>query len=91
MVTLWRDWLSGDALADFDLNDRQVRAVTYLKIHRVLTNSVYQAELGASKRTASRDLEELVTKGLVEKVGTTGKGVRYVLAKGAAKGPGRKS
>lgn len=87
VVTLWRDWLSGDALAGFELNDRQVRAVTYLKVHRVLTNSVYQTEFAASKRTASRDLEELVAKGLLGKVGTTGKGVRYGLAKGAAKGP----
>ncbi|HEX6904428.1 MAG TPA: ATP-binding protein [Thermoanaerobaculia bacterium] len=87
VVTLWRDWLSGDALAGFELNDRQVRAVAYLKVHRTLTNSVYQKEFEASKRTASRDLEELVAKGILDKVGTTGKGVHYRLAKGAAKGP----
>ncbi|HSG40429.1 MAG TPA: ATP-binding protein [Thermoanaerobaculia bacterium] len=87
VVTLWRDWLTGDALVGFDLNDRQLQAINYLKTHRVLTNSAYQAEFAASKRTASRDLEELVAKGLLEKVGTTGKGVHYVLAKGAAKGP----
>jgi hypothetical protein len=46
-----------------------------------------QSEFTASKRTASRDLEEMVANGIIEKIGTTGKGVRYILRKGAMKGP----
>lgn len=40
-----------------------------------------------AKRTAHRDLTELVEKGILEKVGTTGRGTAYVLRKGAEKGP----
>jgi len=87
VLTLWRDWLTSQALADLALNARQLDAVAYLRTGRVLTNSEYQARFEASKRTASRDLDDLAKKGAVEKQGTTGKGVRYVLAKGAAKGP----
>lgn len=87
VVTLRRDWLTDDVLAGYDLNDRQLRAIVYLKTHSVITNSTYQTEFAASKRTASRDLDEMAAKGIVEKVGTTGRGVRYRIGKGAVKGP----
>jgi ATP-dependent DNA helicase RecG len=87
VVTLWRDWLTTTVMAELGLNDRQVRAVAYLKIHHEITNSIYQSEFQASKRTASRDLDDMITKGIADKVGTTGKGVHYRLAKGATKGP----
>jgi len=87
VVTLWRDWLTDEVIAGLDLNERQIKAIAYLKRHQAITNSIYQSEFSASKRTVSRDLDELVLKGLLEKVGTTGKGVHYRLGKGAAKGP----
>jgi len=87
VVTLWRDWLTERVIAKLGLNDRQTQAVVYLKTHQEITNSIYQSEFQASKRTASRDMEDMITKGIAEKVGTTGKGVRYRLAKGAIKGP----
>ena len=85
--TLWRDWLTDKMLTRFNLNVRQLKIVGYLKTNQVITNSIYQAEFSASKRTASRDLDEMVTKGILEKAGTTGKGVYYQLSKGATKGP----
>lgn len=87
VVTLWRDWLTAKVMAELGLNDRQKQAVTYLKMHREITNSTYQLEFKASKRTTSRDLDDMVVKGIAEKVGTTGKGVHYHLTKGATKGP----
>jgi len=54
VVTLWRDWLTQEVLAGFNLNDRQLRAVTYLKTYYYITNSLYQSEFTASKRTASK-------------------------------------
>lgn len=86
VITLWRDWLTPEVLAGYDLNERQLKAIDYLKIHQTITNSIYQLETVSSKRTASRDLEELIGKALLEKVGTTGKGVYYRLVKGAIKG-----
>lgn len=87
MITLWRDWLTDEVLAGFHLNERQLQAIGYLKTHHVITNSSYQSEFKASKRTASRDLDEMLTKGILAKVGTTGKGVHYHLDKRATKGP----
>ena len=87
MVTLWRDWLTPERLAGFGLNERQRRALEMLRSTGRITNTEYQTTFSVSKRTAHRDLAELIEKGLVEMVGSTGKGTYYVLAKGAAKGP----
>ncbi len=87
VLTLWRGWLTADVVGGLNLNDRQLKAITYLKLQRVITNSAYQSEFETSKRTASRDLEQMLAIGILEKVGTTGKGVHYRLSKGAAKGP----
>lgn len=87
VARIWRDWLTQDVVRGLALNERQTQAIAYLKRNRSITNSIYQAEFEASKRTASRDLEEMQAKRAIEKVGTTGKGVLYRLSKGAAKGP----
>jgi hypothetical protein len=83
VATPWRDWLTTEVLTELDLNERQLKAITYLKTHGLITNSGYQSEFQASKRTASRDLEEMLSKGILRKFGTTGKGVHYRLGKGA--------
>lgn len=52
-----------------------------------MNNLDYQNAFGVSKPTATRDLDGMVGKGGLEKVGTTGKGTYYVLArKGLIKG-----
>ena len=84
--TVWRDWLTDEVLSGFNLTERKRKAIKFLKIHDRITNSQYQQELSVSKRTATLDLSEMVTAGLIEKAGSTGKGVYYLLAKGAAKG-----
>jgi ATP-dependent DNA helicase RecG len=86
-VTLWRDWLTAEVIATLNLNDRQQRALIHLKTAGRIGNTEYQTLLGVAKRTAHRDLTELVERGILEKVGTTGRGTAYVLRKGAKKGP----
>lgn len=86
-VTIWRDWLTPGALADLDLNERQRQAIGHLKTAGKIGNTGYQKLTSSTKKTASRDLDDLVEKGLVRKVGTTGRGVHYVLnRKGDKKG-----
>ena len=85
-VTIWRNWLTDHRLEEFDLNARQLAAVRHLKTHRSITNSKYQDLFNVAKRTASQDLRHLTSLGLIEKEGTTGKGVHYWIAKGAPKG-----
>jgi ATP-dependent DNA helicase RecG len=69
VLTLWRDWLTNEVLARFHLNERQLQAITYLKIHRRITNSEYQNLTGLIRKTAARDLNTLVEKGIVERRG----------------------
>jgi ATP-dependent DNA helicase RecG len=87
MVTLWRDWLTPERVAGFGLNERQRLALEILRSKGRITNTEYQTTFSVAKRTAHGDLAELTDKGLVEMVGSTGKGTYYELAKGAAKGP----
>ena len=72
---------------ELGLTERQKNAVVFLKTSGRITNTGFQEEFGVAKRTAHRDLLELVKKGVLEKVGTTGKGTYYALRKGARKGP----
>jgi len=87
VVMLWRDWLTADRLAGLELNDRQREALMDLKVAGEIGHTAYQSLVGVSKCTAHRDLTDLIHKGLLERLGTTGKGTGYVLRKGAQKGP----
>lgn len=86
-VTLWRNWLTADRIARMDLNDRQRQALELLRVQTRITNTEYQNAMGVAKRTAHRDLADLVEKGLLVQMGVTGKGTFYVLALGATNGP----
>ena len=87
IVTLWRDWLTTTVIAQLGLNARQRQAVLIAKTSERLSNLDYQKAFGVSKPTASRDLEDMLRKGILEKIGTTGKGTYYVLnRKGLTKG-----
>lgn len=81
VLTLWRDWLTEAVMAAYGLNERQKLGIAFLKTHERITNAEYQQAAGASRATASRDLEELVTKGIFERVGKTGRAAHYVLTK----------
>jgi predicted HTH transcriptional regulator len=79
VVTLWRDWLTDEMLAGFNLNERQRRAITFLKAHGQISNRNYQELTGAISQTALRDLRHLMASGLVDKIGTTGRNTYYRL------------
>jgi predicted HTH transcriptional regulator len=81
VVTLWRDWLTARAMAELELNDRQKEAIGYLKTHGRISNTEYQQVAHSIKKTATRDLNDLKKKGIIEQIGSRGAGVHYVLAK----------
>jgi len=65
------------------LNARQIKLLDYLRQSGGSINrSEYQELFTVSKRTASNDLSELATHGLLEKEGA-GPSIRYSLAKPA--------
>ena len=51
----------------------------YVKEKGRITNKEYQGLFGVSKPTASRELDDLVRKGILERIGATGRGAYYVL------------
>ena len=81
--TVWRDWLTVAVIDKLGLSERQKKAITFVKTNGRITNTDFQEAFQVAKRTAYRDLNELVGKGVLQKVGTTGKGTFYTLRKGA--------
>jgi len=65
-------------LIDFSLNPRQKKALEFLIEHEHIDNSEYQRVCKTLKRTATRDLTELVKLGFLERHGEK-KGVYYTL------------
>jgi len=85
--TVWRDWLTDKLLAGYNLNDRQLQAITFLKLNERITNAEYQRVTGCPQRTATRDLNELVQKGVLKLEGK-GRGAQYrILQKRAINAP----
>jgi len=59
IVTLYKDRFSAEQLQQLGLNDRQVKAVLYVKEKKRITNKEYQELNSVAKPTATRDLSEL--------------------------------
>ena len=78
---LFKDVFTKEVLGRLSLNERQMKAVQYVKEHGDITNRDYRQKLVLSNRTALRDLNVLCAKGVFEKVGATGRGAKYVLSR----------
>lgn len=59
-VTIFKNIYNEEHLKNIGLNDRQLKAVLYVKEKIIISNSDYQKLCSISERTASRDLKELV-------------------------------
>ena len=88
-VVFRKDVYDEEYLRSLNLNERQIKAVMYVKEKGQITNKEYQEVCATSKRTASRDLLDLVSSGFFEQIGTTGTGTAYILKgpHGATMGP----
>ena len=69
MVLLRKDIYTEDYLRKLGLNERQIKAVLYVKEKGNITNKEYQEPFKVSRITATRDLSELVEKGILMRVG----------------------
>lgn len=78
-VIFSKDLYTEERLRGVGLNERQVKAVLWVKEHGKITNTEYQKVCGVSGRTASRDLADLVNREIFMQIGTTGRGTGYVL------------
>lgn len=82
ILTLFNSYLSKETLIKLELNERQLKAISYLKEKGTITNSIYKEITETSDRTALRDLDELIRKGVLAKEGNK-KGTIYKLNLGA--------
>ncbi|SEW52368.1 ATP-binding protein [Chitinophaga arvensicola] len=91
-ITFLKDIYTEDFLRRYDLEERHIKVLLFMKANERISNREYQELFNVSKRTASYDLQLLLEKNLILKIGSTGKGTYYVLqrgnkgAKSAAKG-----
>ncbi len=76
LVTIFKDYLNEEQLKKIGLNDRQIKAVQFVKENSKITNKEYQELNDVSERTALRDLDELTNKSTLTKRGEK-KGTYY--------------
>jgi ATP-dependent DNA helicase RecG len=79
VVTFQKSKLTRDYLVGLGCNERQIDAVEYVKQKSSMTNADYVRLTGVSRNWATKELKELVEKGILHHVGK-GKGSRYRLA-----------
>ena len=65
-------------LESLELNERQKKAIEYLKIHKNITRKIYIEINNISPRQANKDLNDLLEKKLIRKQGR-GRAISYVL------------
>lgn len=79
-LILYKQQLTDEQLKKRGLSERQLKAIAYLKKQGSITNSEYQEVTGVSKRTATRELNDMITKGiLASEGGARGRGKQYRL------------
>ncbi|MDR1679222.1 MAG: putative DNA binding domain-containing protein [Prevotellaceae bacterium] len=79
IVTLFKDRFTAEQLQKLGLNERQIKAVLYVKEKGKITNAEYQQLNSVSKPTATRDLTELAETHKILKNSGLGAGSIYEL------------
>jgi len=74
-----KDYYTEERLKEMGLNDRQVKAVIYVKEKGKITNKEYQEITKISRQMATIELTNMVDRGVFIKIGKAGKGVAYQL------------
>ena len=80
IVTLFKDRFSKEQLEKLGLNDRQMKAVEYVKTKGKITNAVYQEINGIGKSVTIDELRDLVEQQIFVRIGETDRGTYYELA-----------
>ncbi|MEK6673603.1 MAG: helix-turn-helix domain-containing protein, partial [Nitrospirota bacterium] len=78
-VVFRKDVYTEEYLHNLGLNERQIKAVMYVKEKGRITNTEYQELTKISRQMATIDLAETVKKGVFNKIGKAGKGIAYQL------------
>ena len=63
------------------LNERQIKAVLYVKENGEITNAQYKAINNLGRTASTEDLQMLVSKYILTKLGKASRGIKYILSK----------
>ena len=80
VVTFRKSAFTEEFLDSLNLNERQKKAVEFIKTGKKITRSEYEKMFGISERTANRELSDLVKLSIFNKIGK-GPNVYYELTK----------
>jgi len=78
-ITIFKDILNEEQLKKLGLNDRQIKAVLYVRENRKITNKEYMSSFNVSRITATRDLQDLVNRNIFKSSEIKGAGAYYEL------------
>jgi len=78
-VTIFKDRFTEEQLKALGLNERQIKAVLFVKENKKITNKDYQQINSCSRNTASNDLSDLVKKNVFAQSAVKGAGSFYTL------------
>ena len=76
-VYLFNAQITKESLLAAGLNERQARAVLFVQAKGRITNAQYRQLTGIGRVTAFKELDDIVKKGHLVKVGTTGQAIYY--------------
>lgn len=80
-VYFYKDIYTEENLRKMGLNERQIKAVMYAKERGTITNRELREIVNVTDRTVTRDLNNLCARGLLKKIGETGRGTAYTLTR----------
>jgi ATP-dependent DNA helicase RecG len=78
-VTFLKSIYTEEYLRTQNINERQIKAIMYVKEHGSITNSLYQTINSLGKSVSATELTDLVKKRFLERIGLTGRGSNYIL------------
>ena len=79
VITFRIDIYTEKYLRNLGLNERQVKAVMYVKANGKIASKEYQDINSISRQMAAIDLSDMVGKGVFTRTGKAGKGIAYQL------------
>lgn len=78
-VVFYQDKYTEKHLRELGLNDRQVKAVLYVKEKKIISNRIYVKMFGISRQTATNDHSQLVKMNILVSVDKGQQGVEYLM------------
>ena len=78
-ITFLKDIYSEEYLQKLAINERQIKAVLYIKQNGSINNTRYQELNSIGKTLSTKELRNLVTKHIIEQSGSSGRSIKYIL------------